>query len=110
MVKSAAAGSGPDVSPIATSHVTSVCDDGEQTEAHKVILDSWILLLANARRSLEGWCWWNSNWTGSKCKTSRAAPFCELGPNVNTHLFFQIHHAPKLPILSGSHFGSSITV
>ena len=43
MVKSAAAGSGPDVSPIATSHVTSVCDDGEQTGAHKVILDFFFI-------------------------------------------------------------------
>ena len=45
MVKSAAAGSGPDVSPIATSHVTSVCDDGEQTEAHKVILGFCLMLM-----------------------------------------------------------------
>ena len=45
MVKSAAAGSGPDVSPIATSHVTSVCDDGEQTGAHKVILDFCLMLM-----------------------------------------------------------------
>ena len=39
--------------------------------------------------------------------TSIAGPFCELGPSVNT-LFSQIHHVPRLPILSGSQLGSSM--
>ena len=57
-------GLGPNVTPIAKSHVTPVCEDGRQTGAHKMILDSQLFLML--RRTFEGW-WWNSNWTGSKC-------------------------------------------
>ena len=59
MVNYAAARLGPDLRPIATFHVTPVCDCDEETGAHKVIL--------------EGWCWMNSIWAGSKCKTPLAA-------------------------------------
>ena len=54
LVNNAATWLGPDVTPIATFHVTPVCDDGEETGAHKVILV--FLLLADAWRTLEGWC------------------------------------------------------
>ena len=44
---------------------------------------------------------------GPSVKHPELPPFCELGPSVNT-LFSQIHHVPRLPILSGSQLGSSM--
>ena len=60
----AAAGLGPHVTPLATFHVTPVCDDGEQTGAHKVIFGSWVV--SNAWRTVASW--WNCKRAGSKCK------------------------------------------
>ena len=51
-MKWAAAGLGPSVTPVATFHVTPVCDCDEETGAHKVILVS--LLLADAWELLNG--------------------------------------------------------
>ena len=36
-------GLGPNVTPIAKSHVTPVCEDGRQTGAHKMILEFQLL-------------------------------------------------------------------
>ena len=43
MVRYVANGLGPNVTPIATSHVTPVCEDGRQTGAHKMILEFQLL-------------------------------------------------------------------
>ena len=45
MVRYVANGLGPNVTPIATSHVTPVCEDGRQTGAHKMILDCQLILM-----------------------------------------------------------------
>ena len=48
MVRNLAAGLGPDVTPIAISNDTHVCEDDSQTGAHKTILDlhlQFLLLL-----------------------------------------------------------------
>ena len=43
MVRYVANGLGPNVTPIAISHVTPVCEDGRQTGAHKMILEFQLL-------------------------------------------------------------------
>ena len=71
-----------------------------------MILD--LSVVSNASRTLK-----DGGGTGIRLGpnvTSIAGPFCELGPSVNTHLFYRILHDPQLPILSGSHLGSRITV
>ena len=56
---------GPHVTPFATFHVTPVCDDGDQTGAHKGILDLELFLMLGELLKVGG------TETG-------------LGPNVNT--------------------------
>ena len=45
MVRNLSSGLGPDVTPLATFHDTPVCEDGEQTGAHKVILNFRFFLM-----------------------------------------------------------------
>ena len=45
MVRNLAAGLGPNVTPIAISYDTLVCEDDSQTGAHKTILDLQLLLM-----------------------------------------------------------------
>ena len=68
MVRNLAAGLGPNVTPIAISYDTLVCEDDSQTGAHKTILDlhlQFLLLL------------------GEQLKGGGAAT--GLGPNVTIH-------------------------
>ena len=60
-------GLGPNVTPIAKSHVTPVCEDGRQTGAHKMILD--FSVVSNASRTLK----------------DGGGTAIGLGPNVNIH-------------------------
>ena len=74
-------GLGPNVTPIAKSHVTPVCEDGRQTGAHKIILDCQLFLMLGELLKDGG-----GTATGlDPSVTSIAGPFCELGPSVNTH-------------------------
>ena len=69
MVKDAAAGLGRDVDTHASSHVTLVYDDGEQSRAQKVIMGFLMPILESCG-------------TGEFLKVGGAAT--GLGPNVNT--------------------------
>ena len=64
---SAAAGLGPYVTPLATFNVTTVCEDGEQTAAHKMISDLGLFLMLGELLKIGG-TWWNCNRAGSRCK------------------------------------------
>ena len=66
MVRNLAAGMGPNVTPIAISYVTYVCEDDSQTGAHKTILDIQLLIML-----------------GEQLKGGGTAT--GLGPNVTIH-------------------------
>ena len=54
MVRNLAAGLGPNVTPIAISYDTLVCEDDSQTGAHKTILDLHLQFLLLLEEQLKG--------------------------------------------------------